>query len=230
MKAKSIKRKSTEEIKTALSNCLSDGFHPTVAIVFASIKLDRHAICELLHKEGIDVLEATNAGEFIDGNQSEGGAAILLINLNRNHYNILFEDIGLHYPLQVEGAGYPVLRKPFLADSDNNAIKPDFLVPEGTSFRFSVTPDFQILDTVVESSEEIGDNDLPNADALIVFSCIARNLLLGPMASLEVEGLAKTWNKPMAGFFSMGEFGKVKNGNIAEYHGSTCSWVALKEK
>ncbi len=229
MKANSIKGKSTEEIKTVLSNCLSDGFHPTVAIVFASIKLDRHAICELLHKKGIDVLGATTAGEFIDGNQSEGGAAILLIHLNRNHYNILFEDIGLHYPFQVEGAGYPVLRTPFLADSDNNAIKPDFPVPEGTSFRFSVPPDFEIVENVLDKAKIIKEESQQEADALLIFSCAGRLSALGPMTNMENEGLFNIWNAPMAGFFTYGEYGIGTNGK-QEFHSTTCSWVVLKEK
>jgi small ligand-binding sensory domain FIST len=45
----------------------------------------------------------------------------------------------------------------------------------------------------------------------------------------ELDGLAATWNKPMAGFFSMGEFGKLDN-KQPEFHGITVSWVALKEK
>ncbi len=34
MKAKSIKGKSTEEIKTALEQSMTDGFKPTLAICF----------------------------------------------------------------------------------------------------------------------------------------------------------------------------------------------------
>jgi small ligand-binding sensory domain FIST len=44
-----------------------------------------------------------------------------------------------------------------------------------------------------------------------------------------LEGLAGTWKKPMAGFFSLGEFGSVAGGK-PEFHGTTCSWMALKEK
>jgi small ligand-binding sensory domain FIST len=33
----------------------------------------------------------------------------------------------------------------------------------------------------------------------------------------------------MTGYFSLGEFGAVKGGK-ATFHGTTCSWVALKEK
>ena len=60
MKAKSLKGKSPEEIKSALAQSLADGFKPTLAIMFISIKQDRKAICEILHKKGIDILGATS--------------------------------------------------------------------------------------------------------------------------------------------------------------------------
>ncbi|HET9433448.1 MAG TPA: FIST N-terminal domain-containing protein [Chitinophagaceae bacterium] len=94
MKAKSINGKTAGEIKDALEKSMTDGFVPTVAVVFISIKQDRRAICEILHKKGIDVIGATSSGEFIDGHQSEGEAAIMLFDINRNDYCILFEDIG----------------------------------------------------------------------------------------------------------------------------------------
>ena len=49
MKAKSIKGNSNEEIKSALAESMADGFKPTLAIVFISIKQDRKAVCEILH-------------------------------------------------------------------------------------------------------------------------------------------------------------------------------------
>jgi len=94
MKAKSIKGNSAEEIKTALQQSLADGFKPTLAIAFISIKQDRKAITEILRKEGIEVLGATSCGEFVDGHQSEGAAAILLIEINPDYYTILFETVG----------------------------------------------------------------------------------------------------------------------------------------
>jgi hypothetical protein len=72
---------------------MSDGFKPTLAIVFISVKLDRKAVCELLHTKGIDILGATSAGEFINGNQTEGEAVIMLFDLNKDHYSILYEDV-----------------------------------------------------------------------------------------------------------------------------------------
>src|SRR5687768_865679 len=91
MKAKSIKGKSSEEIQSVLQQSMADGFKPTIAIMFISIRQDRKAICEMLHSEGIDILGATSAGEFIDGYQDEGSVVILLLNLHRESYTILFE-------------------------------------------------------------------------------------------------------------------------------------------
>src|SRR4030095_2370080 len=94
MKAKSINGKTTGEIKDALEKSMADDFVPTVAIVFMSIKQDRNAVCELLNNKGIDIIGATSSGEFIDGHESEGEAAVMLLDINKNDYCILFEDIG----------------------------------------------------------------------------------------------------------------------------------------
>jgi hypothetical protein len=94
MKAKSINGKTTGEIKDALEKSMADGFVPTVANVFMSIKQDREAICEILDNKGIDIIGATSSGEFINGHQSEGEAALMLFDINKNDYCILFEDIG----------------------------------------------------------------------------------------------------------------------------------------
>ena len=59
MKAKSIKGNSAEEIKTALDKALSDGYKPTLAIVFISFKQDREVVCDILHNKDIDIIGAT---------------------------------------------------------------------------------------------------------------------------------------------------------------------------
>ena len=93
MKAKSIKGKSTEDIKQAIENSISDGFTPTVAVLFISVKQDRKAICELLDSKNIDILGATSCGEFTNGHQTEGEIALLLLELSKEHYTLLYEDI-----------------------------------------------------------------------------------------------------------------------------------------
>ena len=77
-----------------MQQCVSDGFVPKLAIVFISIKQDRNSVCEILHDKGIDVIGATSCGEFINGYQDQGSIVILLLDLRREFYTILFEDIG----------------------------------------------------------------------------------------------------------------------------------------
>ena len=90
MQAKSIKGKSTEEISSALTESLADGYHPTLAIVFLSVKQDREAISKLLDEKGIQIFGATTAGEFIDGEIEAGSIVIMLLDMNPNHFKIEF--------------------------------------------------------------------------------------------------------------------------------------------
>ncbi|HEY1871339.1 MAG TPA: FIST N-terminal domain-containing protein, partial [Chitinophagaceae bacterium] len=94
MRAKSIRGKSPEEIQSALQQSMADGFKPTIAIAFISVKQDRKVVCEIFQKENIDLIGATSCNEFIDGHQSEGEIAVMLFNINKNDYGILLEDIG----------------------------------------------------------------------------------------------------------------------------------------
>ena len=138
--------------------------------------------------------------------------------------------LSLIYPLQLHRANRSPLMLPVLfANTEDNSVMLAEEAPEGSLFRFSMPPDFDVIDSVIQSASQIKENEMPDADALIIFSCVGRLASLGPMSSAEVEGLAGTWNSPMIGFFSLGEFGRVANGN-PEFHGTTVSWVALKEK
>ena len=56
MQAKSIKGKSTEEIKAALTETIDGKFKPTLAIVFISVKQDREAISKLLDEKAFRYL------------------------------------------------------------------------------------------------------------------------------------------------------------------------------
>lgn len=94
MRAKSITGTSPDDIQASLRQSMADGFMPTLAIVFISIKQDRKSIAELMLQNDIDLLGATSCGEFIDGHQSDGEIVILLLDLSRDAYSILYEDIG----------------------------------------------------------------------------------------------------------------------------------------
>ncbi len=141
-----------------------------------------------------------------------------------------FNTIGVHYPFQIERENRePKMCAPIGYDKEKNALVCESDVPQGSRLRFSTPPDFDIIETVISKAGEIKKEENAEADALLIFSCAGRLSALGPMAQEENEGLVKLWNAPMAGFYTYGEFGKGINGKH-EFHSTTCSWVALKEK
>jgi len=141
---------------------------------------------------------------------------------------LLPSDLG--YPLQFQRASGNAIMKPVLFwNTADQSIMVGGEVKEGELFRFSLPPDFDSIDIVVKSTRIIKEKSMPDADALLIFSCVGRLGSFGPMITTEIEGLAATWDKPMLGFFSLGEFGKLDEGQC-EFHGTTVSWVALKEK
>ncbi|RYY71880.1 MAG: hypothetical protein EOO13_01520 [Chitinophagaceae bacterium] len=134
------------------------------------------------------------------------------------------------YPLQVQRIqGKPMMRPIVSWKEEDQSIMLGAPVDDGAMFRFSLPPDFEVVDTVIESATLMKATELPEADAMIIFSCVGRLSQLGPMLSIELDGLAATWNTPVAGFFSLGEYGKLDD-TRPEFHGTTVSWVAIKEK
>jgi hypothetical protein len=386
MKSKSVFGKSAQEIQKALQAAIGDDFTPTLAIVFISIKQDRKAVTEILSKQDIDVFGATSCGEFVNGHQSKGEIVILLMDLSRDSYAILFEDmrersiqdavdqvassalskfpnpamivcstgvtpdaevfdgmtlvhelseaigkekiffggmagddmaltgtfvftknretnhglvvlalnadevavngmaitgwkklgisrkvtrskgnrlyaidgkpavdmylrylgkgeqggdrdfdllkeLSFEYPFIVEreNSDETVLKGPMSIDHDENALVTDMEMKEGEKFWFSVPPDFDIVQEIVDEAKDVKNSVGGDADALLVFSCAGREPALGPLVTMENEGLADVWNSPMAGFYTYGEFGRAKNGQ-QHVHSGACCWVALKEK
>jgi len=141
-----------------------------------------------------------------------------------------FDNIGVHYPFQIERENRePKMCNPIGYDREKQALICESDVPKGSRLRFSTPPEFDIIETVINKAEKIKNEFQAEADALLIFSCAGRLSALGPMAQQENEGLSKVWNAPMAGFYTYGEFGKGLNGKH-EFHSTTCSWVALKEK
>ena len=102
-------------------------------------------------------------------------------------------------------------------------------MPQGAKVRFSLPPDFDVIDTVVNECSELKDEKQNEADALIMFSCISRYLSFGVMTSEELERVRKGWYAPFIGFSSYGKFRKSKKGKH-ECHNNTCCVVTLKEK
>lgn len=144
-----------------------------------------------------------------------------------NESDDLLMEIGT-YPLQVIGnEGSPAMKPPLMFNKETGAVLCGGQIPEGAKIRFSLPPDFDIVETVIDSASDVKEQVLPEADALIIFSCIGRQMSLGPMIEDEINGLNEVWKVPMIGYFSLGEFGATKGGK-ATFQGTTCSWLALK--
>ena len=380
MKAITIKGKSSLDIQSALEQSMADGFNPTLAVVFISLKQDREAICSLLNNHRIQIFGTTTSGEFINSEISEGGIAIMLLDLDPAFFKMVFLEtnagsayevskqlgetgrtsfdqaafivasgwlhtdgeqiirgieegyqkepaifggmagddlalsgpvvftygkssitglvalifdsdkvevtgiatcgwkpigitktvtksegnvvytiddqpafdlvikylglntdemnainntvvnLGAYYPLQLERDNAPpVMRTAMLGNKEDRSLICAGNVPQGAKVRFSLPPDFDVIDTVVEECTGLKTDTQGNADAVIMFSCISRYLSFGVMTSEEIERVMKVWNAPFIGYFSYGEFGKSKRGKH-EFHNNTCCVVALKEK
>ena len=379
MKAKSIKGKSTAAIKTALEENMADGFTPTLAICFISKAQDRKAISELLDAKGIAVFGCTTNGEFTDEEPDKESAAILLLDMNKDYFQLYFEEypdknyrevakgiaqkavhkfatpafllglsdssvdgeeilhgledvvgfevnafggaagddysftdthvftnnkdskngivcialdeskvkikgiatcgwkavgtektvtksegnhvytvdnipvlditakygglenvtpenntllveIAANFPLQLQREkGEPIMRPGLTVDWSDRSFYTSGSVPQGSKVRFSLPPDFDVIEKVVKGVENLKTTEMPEADALIVFSCAGRILSLGPLMSQELEGVKSVWDVPMAGMFSSGELGRATGGNL-EMHNLTACCIALKEK
>jgi len=93
MKVKSIKGKSTEDIRSALEQSMVDGFKPTLAIVFLSVKQDREAVSRLIDEKDIQIFGATTAGEFIDGDIEEGSIVMMLLDIDPAYFKLEFLEI-----------------------------------------------------------------------------------------------------------------------------------------
>lgn len=379
MKAKSIKGKSSEDFKTAIAESMADGFKPTLAIVFLSISQDRNAICEILDSHGISIFGATTSGEFIDETTDKGTAVMLLLDMNKEYFQIFldefpekqyretavsiaqralakystpaflisashletdaeqllfgFEDvvgkevnvfggmasddytfteqyvftngietnrgivalaldeskilikgratcgwkaigtektvtksegnhvytvddipvldittkyggienvspdneglmmeIAANLPLQLQRPkGDPVMRPGLVIDWTDRSFYCSGSVPQGSKIRFSIPPDFDVMEKVIHGVRELKETEMPDADAVVVFSCAGRILVFGPMMNMEIEGVKKVWNVPIAGMFSNAELARATGGNL-EMHNLTTCVVALKEK
>ena len=379
MKSKSIKGISTEEIQSAVTESLADGFKPTLAVVFISKKQDHVAVCKILDDAGITVFGATSNGEFIDDQTTNGAAAILLMDIDHRNFTVLFEeyrdknyrqaahtiakkaleyfskpaflvscshietdaeallfgfedvvgkDVNIYggaagddysfseqlvftnnwqsnmglvtlvldedniqikgratcgwkavgtvrtvtksegnhvytvdnipvldltakyggienvspdnknlileiastFPLQMQKEkGDPVMRPGLLIDWTDRSFYCSGTVPQGSKVRFSLPPDFDVVEKVIQNCAHLKATEMPEADAVIVFSCAGRQISLGPMIQQEVDAIYNVWDKPMAGMFSNAELGRTNGGDL-EMHNLTTCVIALKEK
>jgi hypothetical protein len=379
MKAKSIKGSTPEEIRSALTESMADGFKPSLAVVFLSLKFNREEVITILDEKDVAVFGSTAVGEFIDGELEKESTAILLLDVNRDNFIIHLEErkgksklktaseigrVGLDnfsHPAFLVAAGgsmidgetiikgindsagsdsiifggiagdelrgtethlftnkkstpdgiialifdndkvqlnglathgwkpigtvrtitdcedgkvYTIDDEPavdimtkFLGISLNDFPEDELIhnvgnidpiqlirndgctitrairylnktersillagpVKRGTKIRFSLPPDNNNIEIVTEESKYLKQQFQPEAEAMIMFSCVSRSYSFGPLVSVEIEEVKKVWNTPMTGLFCFGEIGKSLKGR-QEFHNNTCCFVVMKEK
>lgn len=133
------------------------------------------------------------------------------------------------YPLQLKKEnGNTVLRAPMMVDIESRALIFAGGIPQGSKVKFSVQPGFDLIEKTTERVSALKPS-IPEADALIMFSCKARHMALGPMTGDEAGMIRGLWNKPLIGFFTYGEIGTAKD-SVCDFHNETCSMVILQEK
>ena len=357
MKAKNIFGENIDEIKSKFTDAVTDGFSPSLAIVFCSIMQDRKGIVEFLNEKKITVFGSTTAGEIVDDEVLEHSTVIMLLDMNKGNFKIFhqegsntydnaanlarqakdafkrpsiilissgltidaeqiikgirdldqsiplygglagddltmkasyvfsnrfesanglialvvnrdkvdihglatsgWDDIGIEktitksagnivytiddepaadvfvkffkyagsvdtaaeivimnfaqYPLQLKKEnGNVVLRAPLMVDADGKALIFAGGIPEGSRVKFSVPPGFDLIEKTAERISAM-KKEINNPDAVLMFSCKARHLALGPMTSDEAGKIRSIWDKPLIGFFTYGEIGTAKD-------------------
>ena len=152
-----------------------------------------------------------------------------LENVSPDNKNLILE-IASNFPLQMQREkGDPVMRPGLLIDWTDRSFYCSGSVPQGSKVRFSLPPDFDVVEQVIKNCEDLKASEMPEADAVIVFSCAGRLMALGPMIQEEIGGINNVWNVPMAGMFSNAELARATGGNL-EMHNCTTCVVAVKEK
>jgi hypothetical protein len=150
-------------------------------------------------------------------------------NVSPDNPELLLE-IAANLPMQLQREnGDPIMRPGLVIDWNDHSFYCSGTVPQGSKVRFSLPPDFDVIDKVIQATNELKEKEMPEADAVIVFSCAGRLLSFGPMINQEIEGIKNIWNVPMVGMFSNAELARATGGNLEMHNATTCV-VALKEK
>ena len=198
--------------KIEVNGLALSGWQP-LGLVNKITKAVDNIIYEINNKPALD--EFINfCGDYQDGNAVDDIASIS----------------SAQYPLQILRGETSVLRALLYADKETKSMVMAGPVKEGDIFRFSIAPGFEILDETLEGFQNYKDSLNKKTDVMMVFSCKARHMSLGPMIEDEIEGLYEIWDKkPMIGFFSYGEVGQDIE-QKSHFYNETCALAILTEK
>ena len=218
---------------TIFGGCAGDDYAFAETLVFTNKQISSKAmVCMVIDEEKVALQGIATCGWkavisslYLLQSTPYGG----LDNISPDNKDLLV-DLAGNFPLQLQREkGDPIMRPGLVVDWNDHSFYTSGTVPQGSKVRFSLPPDFDVMEKVVKGVQNLKETKMPEAEALIVFSCAGRILSLGPLMSEEIEGVKNVWNVPMAGMFSNGELGRATGGNL-EMHNLTTCCIALKEK
>jgi len=173
MISKTIKAISTEAIIKEIDSATSDGFKPTLAIVFHSIKHDCKTVCEILDRRNIAIFGATTAGEFIDGDIEAGSIVMMLLDMNPAYFKLEFLETSTETALEDAKKMGITGKKTF-----NN---PAFIIATGGIFKDGE----QIIDGIIQG---FGKPASPEDREVTVFGGMAGDDLLAEKPLVFTNG------------------------------------------
>ncbi len=137
--------------------------------------------------------------------------------------------IGVEYPLLIKRSDDSyALRAVMGVDREKEALIFAGSVPQDATVTFSSSPGFEVMDRTKEKIREFHKQH-PKAEMLLLFSCMARHLALGPVISEELVYPTEKWGIPLSGFFTFGEIG-TNPGKACDFFNQTYTLVILTEK
>jgi len=136
------------------------------------------------------------------------------------------QEMGISFPLLVRRPdGSEVLRAFLAIDFKTGSLVFAGAVPQGARVRFSSSFGHEIIE---KSVREITSwhSQHPRADLVLLFSCMARHQVSGPMITEEISTASDLWNAPLIGFFTYGEIGHNLSGTC-DFYNETLSLVSV---
>lgn len=226
MKTISFAVNNPEEIKIKLDKQISTGFSPTLAFVFASVKPDIHITSQAFKDYPFPVFGCSTGGNIVYSIDDEPALEIYKKYLDVKDADL--PAIGVEYPLLIKHNNTFSLRAVMGVDRENQALIFAGTVPQDSIVTFSSSPGFEVMDSTKEKINEFYEEH-QDADMLLLFSCMARYLALGPVITEEINFSAEKWGIPVSGFFTYGEIG-TNVGTRCDFFNQTYTFVILKEK
>jgi len=132
------------------------------------------------------------------------------------------------YPLLLNRDDGSYVLRALMFFSDDKSLVFAGSVPEGAKVRFGMAPGTEIIDHAIEQILEFKLQH-PQPEAVVLFSCKARHIALGPMVEDEISEVNKLWDVPLVGFFTYGEIGPVMQGRC-DFHNHTLVPVLIYGK